>query len=275
VRALSYFHQLDGAEPVVDVSVRIEDGRVVEHWPLGERFDEGAAVRWRGVGVRDAACTDHEYPRASDPACRALGTAGCEATELRRYETADGACLTRDDETYDHLFYRGVVGPAALPVEVAVNGRQVRVQLRPPTGSAALVRVTRDAHDVQISTLTVEAGQPAAVLPSVRLRGPCPPHDPRVHGRGRSCAEVRAEPASDAMAQLRGHLRTAGLTAAEAAAFESAWYADLFRPGGDGPEDALLYWLPPEVVEALLPLTLDPPPAAVRRAMLVRVGLAP
>jgi hypothetical protein len=75
-----------------------------------------------------------------------------------------------------------------------------------------------------------------------------------------------------------------GMTPPEAAAFLNAWAEELFA--GGAPEarrrprpatgtDVLLFWLPSAAVDDITTLAIDPPPAAVRRAFLVRVDLGP
>lgn len=264
---LLYFHLPAGHEPV-DVSVRVElpRGTVEEHWPLtsdhGERLDW---VRWRAT-VRAEACSGASYPAPGEAPCDQALRFYCEASELRRYEAADAACLSVDGRDANHLFYRGAL-PGRLPLQVTTDGsgtlRVHHAGNRPLPGRLVLVERADDPGATRARVVAPPA--PGATI-SVEA------------------ADVEAEAAR---AAIYGALAdTFELTQAEVAAFRAAWDVSFFGgPRGeiDGlrrqafvpPQRSLFYWLAEGDVESLAPLAIEPRPEVIRRAILVRVDLDP
>lgn len=260
-----YFHR-DGDGPLsIDVHVSMPSGHVAEHWPLTTRERAPRSIRWEGVALVEGSCRGARYPSASDAPCYALDF--CEAAELANVETDDGDCVNVGGEPFDHLFYRGeVTSPPSFPLELALEGEVLRVTHRgrePIPGR--LVRVRRSGAVVSV----VDPPRPGG---SVVLPTPATPNGVGAHA-------------------LRGSLEAAGLTAAEAEAFARAWDEELFgtltasvatippatvaaMPMGPSPDDALLYVLPPSHADALATLRFDPPPRAVRRAIVAWIDVA-
>ncbi|MBX3251274.1 MAG: hypothetical protein KF901_29115 [Myxococcales bacterium] len=266
-----YVHLAEGVDELrIDLGVRIPGGAILEHWPLTQTIEDG--VSWSIVARRES-CRGGPYPRVTDRVCRLADL--CEAAELALYETREGACLEHGDQRHNLLFYRGR-GPAApLPLDVSVGARGVvtvrRRALPYATGDFPLLRVIRDDGDVRVVPARLEGAH--IELPHLATRGRCPRHDPTRDGRGHSCDEVRAMEIADAVADFDAVFARSGLTPGERAAFERAWNEELVRPGPAGVRDAILYWLPTDAADAIMPLTIEPAPTAVRRAHLVRVDL--
>ena len=272
-----YVHLLDpGRGATFDLAVDMPGGAIIEHWPLTERRPEG--VRWSRVTASDGACAATRYPTAADGICNAAPDGICEVLELRRYETADSACLSIGGDSHRMLFYRSAGPSDALPLAVHMDGRGGVTVARKPSapgvqGDFQLLRVLRSNDDAQVIPIQLRAQQDRVVIARPPARAPCVHHDPRVHGRGHSCAEVRAEEAAEAYADFDRVFAASGLTEAEQEAFGRGWGAELVQPGSEGVTDALLYWLPAAAIDSILPLAIEPRPAEVKRAMLVRVDL--
>ncbi|WP_236604464.1 hypothetical protein [Sandaracinus amylolyticus] len=262
---LLYVHLPPGHAPI-DLSVRVElpGGTIEEHWPLTSDHDERTQwVRWRAT-ARTESCTGSSYPAPGEAPCDQALRFYCEASELRRYEASDAACLEVDGRDFNHLFYRGAL-PARLPLQItraedgtlrvhhagesALPGRLVLVH-REDDPSATRVRVI----DVPAPGATISVTTPDAAI----------------------------DPARDA---IYGALRESfALTDAEVAAFRAAWDVSFFggaraeieglrRQAFVPPIDSLFYWLPEREVERIAPLAIEPRPEHVRRAMLIRVDL--
>jgi hypothetical protein len=250
-----YFHLLDSNPGFTfDLSVRLAGGgRVVEHWPPGELGE--ASVRWTRVGLARAHCAGGPYPTAGDPICASVPDGYCEAAELAAYVADDAGCLRAGDRSSGFLFYRGD-GPApALPI--AIEGSRggplvvTNSSMAEPVGP--ILRLRRDAG----GTITVaQVSMPAL-------------------GQHVGIDDARA-PITDAHREVvREQLRALGLTTGEVAAFERAWFGELFDGGAPTPhalEDALLFFLPTSMVGAHVQLEASPEPAQITRAMALRVG---
>lgn len=261
-----YFHRRGEGPLSVDVDVRIANGRVVEHWPLGELDGERAHLTWRAVGVEEGDCAGSRYPTAAEPPCDTIqGPDACEATTLATVETREGACLRHGGAAFDHLFYRGEIrGAPSLPLTIAPAGTALRIThggAAPIPGS--IVRVQRSTRQVSV----VPAPQPGS---SIAIPAPSSP----------------SQAGSDALA---ASLAAAGLTEAEVMAFRRAWDQELF--GGEiaqaagetippvaaaspmagamlpPSDDAILYVLPQATADDLAPLGFRPAPRVVRRAI--------
>lgn len=256
-----YLHR-SGAGPLsVDVGVSIANGRIVEHWPLGET--RGSGLTWRGVTVEERTCAGSRYPTDGEPPCAAVEAPdACEAATLATVETDEASCLTFGGADFNHLFYRGQIeGAPPLPLAIAHEGSVLRLT---PSGDAAIpgsiIRVRASTHEVAV----IPAPSPGTAV------GLPPPYQP-----GRMGADA-----------LAASLRAAGLTDAEVLAFRRAWDETLFgtqvaaaaaeaptatpmaaMPMAPPSDDAILYVLPQPTADALAPLTFTPAPRAVRRAI--------
>ncbi|MCA9576484.1 MAG: hypothetical protein R3B40_25680 [Polyangiales bacterium] len=140
----------------------------------------------------------------------------CEVRELSGYETRDGACLEVGGERMPLLFYRlAATRPIALPVAVNVSGDLVRAHAT--RGEISGFRMALVDGEVRAAAVTL--GQTWQPLPT--------PSESWVHA-----AEA-----------LNVALREAGLTGAERAAFQRAWWRELFGAAppsaSSEPEDAM------------------------------------
>lgn len=260
-----YFHRAGAGALTVEVGVTIANGRLVEHWPLGEAREDG--LTWRGVSVEEGACAGSRYPTDAEPPCDAVHAPdACEAVTLATVETDDASCLRLGGDAFAHLFYRGEIrGAPSLPLTIVREGTALRLT---PTGEAAIpgsvIRIRRSTREVSV----VEAPPPGSA--GVALPPPWAP--------GRTGAEA-----------LAASLRAAGLTDAEVLAFRRAWDEELFgveiaaandpptvtaippvaggSPGVPPSDDAILYVVPQATADALAPLAFTPAPRAVRRAI--------
>lgn len=253
-----------GATPI-RVTLDVGEGEMMEQLPAG--LHEGTRYQWDLVARRGSCRAAELYPESASTSCRGRQDGYCEAAELAAYESDDGACLHVDGERWNHLFYRARVR-AALPVEVRQDseGFHLRSAARLP---GKLLRIRRGARpaDTQVQIFDAPENGAEMRLPDASTSG-----------------------AADARRQLRAELASLGMTASESAAFLRAWDADLFgseeplangQQGGRAPdelepkEDALIYFLPESVVQAMAPLTFEPEAREMRRAILVRIDLTP
>jgi hypothetical protein len=275
-----YVHT-DARDLQVRVRVQIPGGEIVEHLPRAAHVD-GTTVTWPPVRASRGACPTTERVGLDDPHCRGLPDGYCEGVENPEFDTADAACLqTPDGARHNHLFYRGAVPIAGLPLRFAraSGGDGVEVAAQgavPVSGKLLVVRLVPGHGDPHV----VELVPPAPGAGPVTL-----PTD----GPARSC--------DDARAALRDGLRERGLTGPEAEAFLRAWGASLFggedAPGGGGSDGtaaasagaahpsralapspyAAYYFLPEAALAERLPLDVEPAPARLARAMLVKADL--
>lgn len=273
-----YVHLLDATQEVT-FSARVtlpRMGTIAEHWP--ERtLDAPGVVTWSGVRAHRGECRPRAYPSSTEFPC--LGRDGCEAEQLAKYETSDGACLTAAGRDYDDLFYRGELPTFEAPLVLA-RGTDGAVLARNPTdeliGPFVVRVVVRGGQlSVLVSDAVGEGGEVSIPSPTAT---PTPPSVTR--GAAARGAGIRA---------LVAGLRAAGLSEPESEAFGRAWWDELFatasrtetgrrgyvaaRPAPSVPRDELLYWLPQGLADRASVLTFDPPPRAVRRALLVRQAL--
>jgi hypothetical protein len=231
-------------------------GVLVEHWP--ERtLDAEGTVTWAGVRAHRGECRARRYPTLTESPCN--GLEGCEASTLARYETSDGACLTAMDRDYDHLFYRGQLATFDAPLALA-RGADGAVVARNPTdeliGPFVVRLVVRSGRlSVLVSDAVGEGGEVSI---------PSPTATPAPQG-----ATTGAAGRAAGIAALVAGLRAAGLTEPEIDAFGRAWWDEIFNTRRAPDRDELLYWLPQGSASRAAVLTFDPPPRAVRRALLV------
>jgi hypothetical protein len=259
-----YAHLPDGVdERTFDLGVRVPGGSVVEHWPV---VAEGRPeeIAWRGVRAHRGACGERRYPSTSDPVCQ-TPDGFCEAAlQPASIETADGACLEVAGASLDYLFYRAGMPSTPLPLDVT-RTEDGGIDVRHRGGRAVpgrLIHVRRASLRDSTSVRVAEAPAPgrSTTLPAT------------IEGTARSAADVLVQDA-----------RALGLTENEVDAFARAWTNELFGyeapteavtlPASlEAPTEAVLYWMPPEELDAHLVLRVSGD-VVIKRAILVRVGL--
>ena len=273
-----YFHRVGVGALEVHVSVHIEGGRIVEHWPIDAAQGEpGSDIDWH-VQLGDATCSGSRYPAEyTDEPCRRLLAADdiCEAATLRTVETTDASCLTwasgGQSTTWKHLFYR------------AELQRDPHLPLVVEPGTEGAIRLSSRGAEAIVGT----------VLRVVRSHGAEGMRDAAIVVRAPQHGESINVPAptgsmSDAMSALDASLREAGLSLEETAAFRRAWDETLFGvpglSGGEGrgglgggavaqPTDSLLYVLPTSTADSLSTLQFTPAPRAIRRVIVAWVDV--
>lgn len=252
-----YFHLLDGT-PSVDavVKVSVPSPGVAEYFPPSGLLTNGRKeLTWAGLHVRKGAC---HYHLARQTTCSTAD--GCETAELPNYETDDSACIEAGNEGFNLLFYRGSIGAeVALPFEILDGGKSLKISRR---GAADVVGPIIYARETGGETL-LGVHEPPEVGQSIEVAPP---------------TERDTVVAARALDQA---MREVGLSSGEAAAFNRAWSAELFglaqgqkvvrRDLQD--RDVLLFVLPASMLDAVATLTIEPPPAAVKRFILVRYTL--
>lgn len=238
-------------------------GRFVEEWPHSEGSTP-TRLTWDVEARRGSCSAAGNYPIAADEHCGGISDHYCEAAELADYETEDSACLTIEGKQWNHLFYRAEVS-GAVPIRVSKSEDVFTVH-----SSAALPgRLMRIHRTDDASGTFVALFDPPAAGESLTLPAP-------------------DRPAAAGIAAVESELSALGMSEDEANAFMTAWQPELF---GDTPEraqvemvgrpplalqpkdDALIYFLPMASVDAMVPLDFTPPPAEIRRAILVRIDL--
>nr|MDQ3033078.1 hypothetical protein [Myxococcota bacterium] len=263
---LLYVHLPAGSAPIeLSVQVALPGGTIDEHWPLANDDEEAfESVRWQ-VTARPEGCSGSSYPAPGEAPCDNPLRFYCEASELRAFETADAACLTFEGRDFNHLFYRGAV-PGAFPIQVD----------RDPDGTLHVHHAGTEALPGRI-VVVHRSDDPTATRVRV-VDAPAP-------GATSTIAAATDASHEGARAAIYGALAsTFGLTQAEVASFRAAWDVAFFggpRAAAEGlrpnawvpPVDALFYWLPERTIAELAPLTIEPHPETLRRALLVRVDL--
>lgn len=272
-----YFHREGEGALRVTVTARIPGGRIVEHWP--HTGATGAEVTWTDVMIQDGACRGGRFPTMGEPPC--AGLAECEAATLASVETQDADCVywprpPDDDgptEAWNHLFYRGEITHApSLPLRVEPQpDGSLRVTSIGERVVGRLIRVRR--------TMGIPGAGDAVVVA-----------DPPARGASVVIA-APSRPMSEGIEALDRSLRDAGLTADETRAFRNAWDEAIFGTTAPAaaypatevttvlaspvaPTTSLLYVLPASSADALATLTFDPPPATVKRAIVMWIDEA-
>lgn len=237
---------------------------VPEHYPPSNN------MHW-SVQATPGACPErHTYPSAC-----ASPDGVCEVPELPRYETTDAACLRVGEHQLPLLFYRlGATGHVTLPTEVRVHGSEVSARATRDGVSGWRVALV----DGEVRAVPVTLGQAWHLLPTP------------------------SQPWTDAAAALNTALRDNGLTDEERAAFQRAWWQELFGApapsrvtddplaeqaedqvaeipaeesertvrGGGPVLDVLFYLMAPEEIDRVARIIATPTPSAISRAFLVR-----
>ena len=264
-----YVHLLGEGEVAHFTASLSTAGRFVEEWPESENSTP-TRLSWEVEARRSACSAIGRYPVAGSPHCFGIADAYCEAAELAHYETQDSACLTvassnGASERLNHLFYRAQM-PGDLPLRVSKRGDAFSV-VNSDALPGRLMRIRRadDASATRVALFDAPSEGESLVLPS-----------------------SPDQPASVGIAALESELAALGMSEDEVGAFMTAWQAELF---GDTAErtrvemvgsppmslqpkaDALIYFAPTTTLDAMVSLAFTPPPAEVRRAILVRVDL--
>jgi hypothetical protein len=229
------------------VRARLRAGRVTEHWPPAVLGSGG--VSW---SVRVSSCPEEvDWPTSA--ACDLAADPVCERAELREYATSDAACLEVGATVARLLFYRGALSLPALPLSVEHEGAALRVRGVPPS----VVLYTRGRRG---GIVTWAEGEELAAIPE---------GEGALDGDGLNAALAEA-------------LRVGGLTEPEVDAFMRAWSEELFDQSWalvrrdillHPPPPSLVYVLPEPLVDALVPLEIEPAPRSLRRVFVVRVLL--
>lgn len=267
---------LSGGKPVIYVHLQGEGdvarftaslstaGRFLEEWPHSEG-STSTRLTWDVEAKRGSCSARYRYPRAGDRHCTGIADGYCEAAELAHYETQDSACLTVDDAQWNHLFYRAQIA-GDVPMRVTKSGENFAVA---SSGAlpGRLMRIQRadEASDTRVALFDA----------------PSP-------GESLSLPREPDQPAAIGIAALESELGALGMSPSEIDAFMIAWQAELFGDTAERAQvplvglppydlrpkaDALIYFLPTATLDAMVPLAFTPPPADVRRAVLVRVDL--
>lgn len=243
-------------------AVSVPGGTIVEHWPAGDVA--GGALSWPRVEARacDGAPTrdlpeQRESRRNPSRACDTVD-GYCEVADLPGYVADGSACLRVGEQEGTLLFYRAALPSTRLPLELSRAGDAIVARATSDHGVAGtLVRIARDASGLRIARVAAPSAPGAtATLP----------------------APTQALDAAREREGLVRELTGLGLTAPEAEAFARAWSSELFEPQPTRSlmrpsAGVVLYWMPREDVDRMAPLTLDPPPRELVRAILVRVEL--
>lgn len=265
-----YVHLDPGvADARFDLHLGVATESLLERWPAGGQLDANAQrtkAGWRSVGVRAGACAHPtEPPTAASVACTSVRDGFCEAVEIPRYAGGSTSCLAVGAEQTELLFYRaGALPTARLPLHMVQRGDRWVIERR---GDAELVgpvfwlTTAADGSDVRVRRLGMnDFGRPLDdTAPGAA--------DPE---------RVRADLLEEAVRR--------GLSAMEAEAFVDAWSPAFFaRARRTGPSAigttptalrqsrrSLVYFAPESVVDAMLPLSTNPPARAIHRVFLVR-----
>ncbi len=230
-----YAH-LRGTESV-RFSLSIDVGDVLEVFPPPATPQR---AEWVDVLARNGPCGPLRYPSGTCATSDGL----CEAAEGASYESSDGACLEVGGEPHDFLLYRSRVPRVGLPFDLEESADATAIVAREGASRTRLVRVRTDGELTGAAVDRAEGGP----LPEL---------------------EAGSERAEDVVDALLAGARDAGLTEAEASTFARVWRPEI--TGANAPADAVYYWLDRASVERVLPMRVEPAPAEIARAFLVRM----
>lgn len=277
-KPILYFH-VEGDTPVALRSLRVTvDDRIVEHWPFVGAPTDPRSVAWTGWTARAEHCEASGYPSAGEAPCDAVASPReCEAAGLRAHETSSSACLEREGQRANMLFYRSSTR-VPPPLVLRLDG--------------AGLQATHAGDELMADTLVVRVRGGAASMQAA----PSP-------GSAITLAEP-TEPTEHALRALREEMSRRGLDAQEIDAFWRAWETTLTgdprRPvpplaiatpptedavedlAEESPEerapreqpplppaDRVFYFLPPSTIEAMSRIDADPPPRRLVRVFAV------
>ena len=255
-----YFYS--AKERTVDVDVQFNGGRITEWYPqltnakaqtprlaIGAgQMQSHAAMRWTEVQLRPGADETKLFPQDATGS-HYYAARATDAVPLR---------VKAQDGTEQHekvLFYSGVAEFEA-PLQVRQygdNAETVLLQNRAKQPLAALF-------------LYSVRGERAALLPVAQMKdGEFRQVEFDFEKFARPLAEVRA----DIGIRMRAALVTGGLYEKEAAAMVKTWDDSWFAEPGT----RVLYTLPQEWTDGILPLTFTPAPKEVRRVFVSRAEM--
>lgn len=244
-----YFHLHQESPVTVDVAVSMVGSEVVEHYPPADV--QAARVRWQRVQLRPNNCDSPHFPMVHHDRDEMAGGDAPEINELVHYATADGACLDYHGIEYDHLFYRLAGRSPQLPLQV-VRTPDGAVQIRwlqPGVDMGAAFRVRR-RDGVLFS---------GEVIPFMADQVELPRPDSHEH----------TVAARTWFGRVAGAI---GLSEDEVRVFAAAWDDELFADEGDD-RDSVVFFLPPDLVQTIVPLEVTPTPARTVRVMALRILL--
>ena len=284
-----YFHLAGAAPMALSVATATAvDGEIREHWPFTgvPRTPMPTSVAWGPLTIETERCGVSVPIDRSIMPCAALGPGeACESLELARVVSDDASCVRIGENTSPFLFYRSTSRGLTVPIRA----------------------VYLDFDDIVV-TNTGTVAIPGRMLRFQRIDGGTRVlvFDPPAPGTTIMVNHAWVE-TSDARTALTETLVGLGLTLGEAAAFAASWDSAFFGPRRtaedvtetppgehsemparmdgrergtveegvipDRPEDSVLYFLPPEMVDQVARLTFEPPPTEVRRAMAVWTAL--
>ena len=247
-------------ERTVDVDVQFNGGRITEWYPQltnakAQTLRVGTAqmqsrggMRWTDVQLRPGADEAKLYPRDATGS-HYYAARETDAVPLR-VTSADG---TTQHEKF--LFYRGVAGFDA-PLKVQQSGDHAQ--------SVLLSNVAK--QPLAALFLYSVRGDRAAFVPVGKLKdGEYRQVEFDFEKLARPLAEIRAEISK----KMRAALVSEGLYEKEAAAMVKTWDDSWFAEPGT----RVLYTLPQQWTDAVLPLTFTPAPKEVRRVFIGRAEM--
>lgn len=259
-----YVHLDDGADTArFSLGIGVSRASVREHFPSARVGD--TRLEFGPIAVTRGRCASPTPPPDSTaPACSAVADHYCEAAEIPRYHGDDDTCLTTAGQSSEFLFYRAAgLDRSQLPLVLDRDGDSYSVRAQGERAVDGPLLFIERHPDGSVLYRSLTGADRAGPVSSV--------------GGSASVSETRAV--------LTTHARQLGLTPAEADAFVDAWSPAFFdTPRRTGPdasgtaprelgvaEVSLLYFAPRATVEAMLPMTTNPPAREVSRAFLVRV----
>ena len=307
-----YFHVESGKRIAVRTSVSVTgEMRMAEHWP--RTFASDTEVRWDVELVPDPCDEPRTYPTTSDAFCTRMSDGICETAELPEYETDDASCLIVDGTQWPLLLYRAASveeseRPAEdarveLPLEVEAEPTgNIRIRNRSNTTSPfPMFRLTRRPSGAHVTRLDWPAPGETVTVPRA-TEDAASDETSREAIREALVQQGLTETERDAFIRAwadelwgaeneEGAGETAGLGGLGLRGYGRGGGGVGGRPIGLGglgtigrrgipgagydprTSDVLIYWLPTDVIDRLAPLTFEPAPRNVKRAMLVRVSL--